>query len=93
VTKVTIFVVRYRAEHLPAIDEARRALFGDHRPADTLVGVETLAHPGCLIEVEAMAVTDSLRPGTFELPAISESCHLGATLLAISARAGQSSDS
>ena len=33
-------------------------MFGDHRPADTLLGVETLAEPGYLIEVEAIAVTD-----------------------------------
>jgi len=59
VTKITIFVVQYRAEYLPAIEEGRLALFGDHKPADTLVGVETLAHPGCLIEVEAIAVLDS----------------------------------
>ena len=59
VTKITIFVVQYRAEYLPAIEEGRIALFGDHKPADTLVGVETLAHPGCLIEVEAIAVLDS----------------------------------
>ena len=33
------------------------ALFGDHKPADTLVGVEALS-PGYLIEVEAIAVVD-----------------------------------
>jgi enamine deaminase RidA (YjgF/YER057c/UK114 family) len=58
VTNLTIFVVDFRPEHLPAIEEGRVALFGDHKPADTLVGVQTLAHPGCLIEVEAIAVTD-----------------------------------
>ena len=58
VTKLTIFVVGFHAGLLPAIEAARVALFGAHRPADTLVGVETLAHPGCLIEVEAIAVTD-----------------------------------
>jgi len=57
VTKITIFVVHFRAEYLPTIEAGRVALFGDHKPADTLVGVETLAHPGCLIEVEAIAVT------------------------------------
>jgi enamine deaminase RidA (YjgF/YER057c/UK114 family) len=31
-------------------------VFGDHKPADTLVGVETLAERGYLIEVEAIAV-------------------------------------
>jgi enamine deaminase RidA (YjgF/YER057c/UK114 family) len=62
VTKITIFVVGFRDGHLPAIEEGRVSLFGDHKPADTLVGVETLAHPGCLIEVEAIAVVDG--PGS-----------------------------
>ena len=44
--------------HLTAIEAGRAALFGDHKPADTLVGVESLAHPGCLIEVDAIAVVD-----------------------------------
>jgi enamine deaminase RidA (YjgF/YER057c/UK114 family) len=34
------------------------AVSGEHKPADTLVGVETLAEPGYLIEVEAIAVVD-----------------------------------
>ena len=58
VTKITIFVVGYRREHLPAIEAGRLALFGDHKPADTLVGVEALSHPDYLIEVEAVAVID-----------------------------------
>jgi enamine deaminase RidA (YjgF/YER057c/UK114 family) len=58
VTKITIFVVDYRDGYLPAIEAARASLFGAHKPADTLVGVETLAHPGCLIEIEAVAVVD-----------------------------------
>src|SRR6266516_4907956 len=56
VTKITIFVVHHRPEYLPAIEEARVALFGDHKPADTLVGVEALARPEYLIEVDAIAV-------------------------------------
>jgi enamine deaminase RidA (YjgF/YER057c/UK114 family) len=56
VAKITIFVVDYQDAYLPAIEEGRVTLFGDHKPADTLVGVQTLAHPGCLIEVEAIAV-------------------------------------
>jgi enamine deaminase RidA (YjgF/YER057c/UK114 family) len=59
VTKITIFVVGYRREYLPAIEEGRVALFGDHRPADTLVGVEALSRPEYLIEVEAFAVIDA----------------------------------
>jgi enamine deaminase RidA (YjgF/YER057c/UK114 family) len=55
-TKITIYVVHHRPEHLADISLARVAVFGDHKPADTLVGVETLAEPGYLIEVEAIAV-------------------------------------
>lgn len=58
VAKLTIFVVDLRDEYLPAIEEGRVALFGEHKPADTLVGVKTLAHPGCLIEIDAIAVVD-----------------------------------
>lgn len=58
VTKITIFVVDYRREQLPAIEAGRLALFGDHKPADTLVGVDALSHPDYLIEVEAIAVID-----------------------------------
>jgi enamine deaminase RidA (YjgF/YER057c/UK114 family) len=59
VAKITIYVVRHRPEYLPVIEAARVALFGAHKPADTLVGVETLARPGYLIEVDAFAVLDS----------------------------------
>ena len=58
VAKITIFVVNYRREYLPVIEEARVALFGDHKPADTLVGVAALAGTGYLIEVDAIAVLD-----------------------------------
>src|SRR5512132_999036 len=44
VARITIFVVKYRHENLPVIEQARVALFGDHKPTDTLLGVETLAH-------------------------------------------------
>ncbi len=58
VAKITIFVVDLRDDYLPAIEAARLAVFRDHKPADALIGVKTLAHPGCLIEVEATAVVD-----------------------------------
>ena len=57
-TKITIYVVHNWAEYPSAISEARMAVFGDHKPADTLVGVEALAEPKYLIEVEAIAVVD-----------------------------------
>ena len=56
VTRITIYVVNYeRDECLPVIEEARKALFGDHKPADVVLGVATLS-PGYLIEVDAIAV-------------------------------------
>jgi enamine deaminase RidA (YjgF/YER057c/UK114 family) len=58
VARITIYVAGHRPELLPLISEARIAVFGDHRPADTLLGVATLAEPGYLIEVEAIAVTE-----------------------------------
>jgi enamine deaminase RidA (YjgF/YER057c/UK114 family) len=58
VTKITTYVVDYSPVMLPDIAVARRALFGDHRPASTLVGVAALARPELLIEVEAIAVVE-----------------------------------
>ena len=56
VAKITIYVVQHRPEYLPVIEAARAGLFGDSKPPDTVVGVETLAQPGYLIEVDAVAV-------------------------------------
>jgi enamine deaminase RidA (YjgF/YER057c/UK114 family) len=58
VTKLTLYVVGYRREYLPMIERARVALFGNHKPADALIGVQTLSRPEYLIEVEAIAVAD-----------------------------------
>jgi enamine deaminase RidA (YjgF/YER057c/UK114 family) len=58
VARITIYVVSHRPEYLADISAARIAVFGDHKPADTLLGVQTLAEPGRLIEVEAIAVLD-----------------------------------
>ena len=58
VSKITIYVVNYRRdEHLPIIEEARIELFGDHKPADVVVGIATLS-PDYLIEVDAIAIID-----------------------------------
>lgn len=56
VARITIYVVGDPAPHLEDISAARVAAFGEHRPADTLLGVQALAVPGHLIEVEAVAV-------------------------------------
>ncbi|GAB3479891.1 RidA family protein [Amycolatopsis cihanbeyliensis] len=58
VAKITIYVVDHRPEYLPVIEAARAELFGEHLPADTLVGVAALALPEFLVEVDAMAVID-----------------------------------
>ena len=59
VTKITIYVVDYKPELRLLLGEARAAVFGPATlPASTLVGVQALAEPGYLIEVEAIAVID-----------------------------------
>jgi enamine deaminase RidA (YjgF/YER057c/UK114 family) len=59
VTKITIYIVNYKPELRLLLGEARAAVFGATTlPASTLVGVQTLAEPGFLIEVEAIAVLD-----------------------------------
>ena len=59
VVKLTTYVVGYKPELRPRLGEARSTLFGPGAlPASTLVGVQALAEPGYLIEVEAFAVTD-----------------------------------
>src|SRR5687767_8629004 len=56
VAKITIYAVGYRREYLPVIEAARVAVFGDHKPADVVLGVETLSRSEYLIEVDAFAV-------------------------------------
>ena len=58
VSRITIYVVNYnRDECLPIIEKSRKALFGEHKPADVVLGVATLS-PGYLIEVDAIAIID-----------------------------------
>jgi enamine deaminase RidA (YjgF/YER057c/UK114 family) len=58
VTRITIYVVNYnRDECLPIIQKARLGLFGDHKPADVVLGVASLS-PDYLIEVDAVAMID-----------------------------------
>ena len=59
VVKITTFVVGYKPEHRAVISEVRgRYLPADNPPASTLVGVQALAGPEWLIEIEATAITD-----------------------------------
>jgi enamine deaminase RidA (YjgF/YER057c/UK114 family) len=58
ILKQTIYVVGHRPELLEPLMGARAAVFGDHKPASTYVGVQALARPGLLVEVEAVAVLD-----------------------------------
>jgi enamine deaminase RidA (YjgF/YER057c/UK114 family) len=58
VTKLGIFVANYKREHLAQIEAGRVALFGDHKPTDTLVGVAALSRADYMLEVDAIAVID-----------------------------------
>lgn len=58
VARITVYVVNYERDRcLPIIEEARKMLFGNHKPADVVLGVTSLS-PGYLIEVDAIAVLD-----------------------------------
>jgi enamine deaminase RidA (YjgF/YER057c/UK114 family) len=60
VVKWNTYVVGFQTEaHLPVLREERAAFLGDLTPpASTLVGVQALADPAFLIEIEAIAVVD-----------------------------------
>jgi enamine deaminase RidA (YjgF/YER057c/UK114 family) len=40
------------------IEQGRIALFGDHKPADTLVGVARLSRSDYMVEIDAIAIMD-----------------------------------
>ena len=58
VLKLMIYVtdVAMYRENLAAITEARTAVFGNHRPASTLIGVTGLFDLEALVEVDCVAV-------------------------------------
>ncbi|HET7136874.1 MAG TPA: RidA family protein [Gaiellaceae bacterium] len=54
VVKVTVFLLD--VDDRTAVNEVRKEVFGETRPASTLVEVSRLAVPGARIEVEATAL-------------------------------------
>jgi reactive intermediate/imine deaminase len=54
VVKVTVFLTD--VDDRAAVNTVRREVFGDARPASTLVEVSRLAIPGALVEIEAVAL-------------------------------------
>lgn len=57
VVRVGVYVRHIADREL--INTVRRRYFGDVRPASTLVEVSALAHPGALVEIEAVALVHS----------------------------------
>jgi 2-iminobutanoate/2-iminopropanoate deaminase len=57
VVKVTVFLTD--VDDRPLINPVRQEVFGDTRPASTLVEVSALVIPGARIEVECVAVMPS----------------------------------
>lgn len=59
VAKTNVYIVNYDPSVGRDLNTARRAVFGEGpAPASTLIGVQALALPDLLIEVEAIAVID-----------------------------------
>jgi enamine deaminase RidA (YjgF/YER057c/UK114 family) len=60
IVKWNTYVVGFQPEaHLGILREARTEFLGDaNAPASTLIGVQALADPAFLIEIEAIAVVD-----------------------------------
>lgn len=58
VVSIRTYVVDYTPEHLDTVGSVMNEFFGDDLPASTLIGVQALALPHFLCEVEAMAVVE-----------------------------------
>lgn len=59
VVRLGTFIVDHDLAKLEALGKALHARFGDRLPAQTLSGVASLALPGMLFEVDAVAVRPS----------------------------------
>ncbi len=59
VVRMRTYVVNYEPDYLEPLGRATAAFFGEHPPpAATLIGVQSLAVPEFLIEIEVTAVID-----------------------------------
>ncbi len=58
VAKLTIYVVGFRPESRDALLPELEAMFGERPPANTLLGVQALARPEYLLEIDAVAVLE-----------------------------------
>ena len=58
IAKTTTYLVGVTPEHRAALATVRSEFLPDPPPASTLIGVQSLARPEYLIEVEAIAVID-----------------------------------
>jgi enamine deaminase RidA (YjgF/YER057c/UK114 family) len=57
VVKMNTYVVNFKPEDLGVIRDVRKNyLSADHPPASTLVGVQALASPDWMVEIEAIAI-------------------------------------
>jgi enamine deaminase RidA (YjgF/YER057c/UK114 family) len=55
---MTTLVVNFDRSLIPALNAAREGYIGENLPATTLIGVQALARPEYLLEIEAIAVVD-----------------------------------
>jgi enamine deaminase RidA (YjgF/YER057c/UK114 family) len=58
VAKLTIYVVGFGPGSRDALLPELEAMFGERPPANTLLGVQALARPEYLLEIDAVAVLD-----------------------------------
>lgn len=60
IERLEIYIVDYSSDKLPAYSAAMKQFFDpEHLPANTLLGIESLAFPGYLVEITATAVLDT----------------------------------
>jgi enamine deaminase RidA (YjgF/YER057c/UK114 family) len=59
VVKINVYVVNYKPEYRDLLNQVRsRYVSKDNPPASTLIGVQSLAREGILVEIEAVAVVN-----------------------------------